>query len=518
MIKIINAQQNNLKNISLEIPSHQLIVVTGVSGSGKSSLAFDIINKEGQRLFLINQSAQARKYLGKLQKARVEKISGLSPTISIAQKTSNANPRSTVGTLTEIYDNLRLLFARLGKSNTDINRSLFSFNSQNGMCPNCQGLGVEDIISIDLLIDNENKSIREGCFKIVNPDGYIIYSQVRMEELEKVCQANGFSVDIPWKDLNNEQQDIVLNGSDKIKILYGKHSLESRMKWTGIKANPREKEFYKGILPVMNEILRRDRNPNILRFAKTQICSQCNGARLKQKALNIKILGKTIYELSQISLSELEKLLEIDNFLESERNIAEPIIKNIQKKIRNLKLLGLNYLSLDRNASSLSGGEMQSIRLALQVNSKLNNITYVFDEPSIGLHPSRNKNIIKILKLLVSQGNTVIVVEHDAETIRNADWIIEIGPKAGLNGGELLFNGSIKDFFNSNYNSATKAYLTGKKEIVLRGKNHTDNKYFSIKNAQINNLKDIDVNLKEQAINVITGVSGAGKSSLIRQT
>ena len=522
MIKIKNARQNNLKNISLEIPKNQLIVITGVSGSGKSSLAFDIINKEGQRLFLSSQLAQARKYLGKLKKAKVDFIEGLTPCISIAQNNKNNNPRSTVGTLTEIYDGLRLLFARAGslqKNTSNINRSSFSFNSKNGACPNCLGLGIEDTISVNLLISDENKSIREGCFKIVNPDGYIIYSQVRMEELEKVCQANNFSVDTAWNKLNNEQKNIVLNGDNKIKILYGKHSLESRMKWSGMKANPREKEFYKGILPVMNEILRRDRNPNILRFAKTQTCSLCNGSRLKEESTSIKILGKNIFEFSQLSISQLKAEITLEKFSKTEQQNLFPIINNIQKQIENLELLGLGYLSLDRNTNQLSVGEQQSIRLASLINSKLNNITYIFDEPSVGLHPSRNKNVIKILKKIVAQGNTVFVVEHDAETIRNADWIIEIGPKAGRNGGELLFNGSQKDFFSKEYSSLTKDFLTGEKEISLKTKNKTvPSEVFSIKNVSINNLKNINVQIKKQAFNVVTGVSGAGKSSLILQT
>ena len=219
-----------------------------------------------------------------------------------------------------------------------------------------------------------------------------------MDELQKVCQANGFSVDIPWYKLSNEQQDIVLNGSEKIKILYGKHSLESRMKWTGIKANPREAEFYKGILPVMNQILKRDRNPNILRFAKTEICSVCKGSRLQEEALNVKVLNKTIYDFSKLPLSELESKLNVGSFPKNQQDIASPIIKSIHKHIFNLKLLGLDYLSLNRTSNSLSAGETQSIRLASQLNSKLTNITYIFDEPSIGLHSSKNKNVIQILK------------------------------------------------------------------------------------------------------------------------
>lgn len=520
-IEITNARQNNLKNISLKIPRDALTVITGVSGSGKTSLAYDVINREGQTQFFVNLSAQASALLGKLQKPKVDAITGLTPTISIAQRTTQNNPRSTVGTLTEIYDSLRLLFARLGKSeinNLPINRSLFSFNSLQGACPNCQGLGLEDKISVELLLDNPNKTIREGCFRITNPDGYIIYSQVTMDALQEVCLANGFSVDIPWNELTKEQQNVVLNGSDKIKILYGKHTLESRMKWTGIKANPREKEFYKGILPVMNQILQRDRNPNILRFAKTQECSVCNGSRLNPKALSIKILNKTIYQFSELSLQNLKAELHIQKFNRNERAIAEPIIENIHRSIDKLELLGLEYLSLNRSASTLSGGEMQSIRLTNQLHSKLTHLTYIFDEPSIGLHPSVNKNVIYILKQLVSKGNTVIVVEHDAETIRHADWIVEIGPKAGKDGGQLLFSGTSKNFFTGNYQSLSKAYLNGTKKITFNHEGSASTDYFSLHNAGINNLKNLNVNFKKRALNVVTGISGSGKSSLIHQT
>lgn len=524
-IKISNAYQNNLKHLSLDIPNNQLIVVTGVSGSGKSSLVFDVINREGQNQFFINMSAQARKYLGKLKKPNVDSITGLYPCISIAQNNGISNPKSTVGTLTDIYNNLRLLFARLGESsyeslavNNPVNRSLFSFNSKHGACENCQGIGLEDKISVNLLIEDPDKTIREGCFKITNPDGYIIYSQVRMEELEKVCKANGFSVDIPWKDLSLQQQDIVLNGSNAIKILYGKHSLESRMKWTGIKANPREEEFYKGILPVMNQILKKDRNPNILRFAETQTCSVCIGSRLKQEALDILILNKNIAYYSTLNLEDLIQALKAEFFPKNQQKVAKHIIQNIQSKISYLKQLGLEYLSLNRASNTLSPGEIQSIRLASQLNSKLRNITYIFDEPSIGLHPNKNKNVIQILKQLVQQGNTVIVVEHDAETIKNADWIIEIGPKAGQEGGELLFNGSQKDFFNSNYQSSTKSFLNGSLNISYQKSLTVKPEYFSIQNASINNLKNISPKFQKQALNIVTGLSGAGKSSLIHHT
>ena len=521
-IELENVSQNNLKNISLKLPRNKFIVVTGVSGSGKSSLAFDVINGEGRRKYFVNLSARARNYLGKLEKPDVEKIRNLTPTIAVSQTAGSSNPRSTVGTLTEIYDYLRLLFARLGvtdEKDIEINRSLFSFNSPAGACPQCNGLGVEDKIDPGLLIEDPSRSIRERAFRITNPKGYIIYSQVTIDALNEVCKAHGFNVDIPWNDLTPEQQNIVLNGSDRVKIPYGKHTLESRMKWSGITAKPREEGYYKGILPVMNQILHRDRNPNILRFAKTQLCSVCGGSRLSEKALSVKVLGRSIYDFSRMPLEELQETLDIKFFNENDKSVAKEITDEISKRIETLKMLGLGYLSCDRQSDTLSGGELQRIRLAKQLNSKLRNITFVFDEPSIGTHPSNNANIIRVMKQLVSNGNTVIVVEHDAQTIQNADWIVEIGPGAGINGGELIFNGPKEKFFSKAHNSVTKDYLPGgKKRIEMVFQPDENAGFFSLKNAEINNLKNLSVDFAINRLNVVTGVSGAGKSSLINRT
>ena len=520
-IELKNVSQNNLKNISLKLPKNKFIVVTGVSGSGKSTLAFDVIHGEGRRKYLENLNTQARKLVGKLEKPKVESIKNLTPTLALSQQSFGNNPRSTVGTLTEIYDYLRLLFARLGKSdNTSlkINQSLFSFNSPAGACANCNGLGVEDKIDANLLLEDPKKSIRDRCFKITNPKGYIIYSQVTIDALNEVCNAHGFNVDIPWQKLTDEQQDIVLNGSDKIKIPYGKHTLESRMRWSGITAKPREEGFYKGILPVMDQILKRDRNPNILRFSKTQICTSCNGARLSNDALSVKINAYSINELSNLDISNLSKKLASLSFSHSEKVIAGKILAGIQRRIKTLSSLGLSYLSLDRKSETLSGGELQRIQLSKLVNSKLRNITFIFDEPTIGVHPANNFELIKVIRKLVSNGNTAIVVEHDSETIQQADWIVEIGPAAGLNGGEVLFNGSNKDFQKSNHSSLTHAYLSNEKSIQLDFKPKFPKSKFSIKNAGINNLKNISPSFVNNALNAVTGVSGAGKSSLVKQT
>ena len=521
-IELKNVSQNNLRNISFKLPRNKFIVITGVSGSGKSSLAFDVINGEGRRKYFVNLSARARNYLGKLEKPEVEKIINLTPTIAVSQTAGGGSSRSTVGTLSEIYDYLRLLFARVGKSEKneiEINRSLFSFNSPAGACPHCKGLGVEDRIDPELLIDDPSKSIRRRAFKITNPKGYIIYSQVTIDALNEVCKAHGFSVDIPWNELTPEQQDIVLNGSDRIKIPYGKHTLESRMKWSGITAKPREEGYYKGILPVMNQILNRDRNPNILRFAKSGLCSSCGGSRLSENALSVKVLGKSIYDFSKLSLEELQESLDINLFSENDKPVAKEIIEETGKRIETLKLLGLGYLSCDRQSDTLSGGELQRIRLARQLNSKLRNITFIFDEPSIGVHPSNNANIIRVMKELVANGNTVITVEHDAQTILNADWIVEIGPGAGINGGELIFNGPKDTFLGKSHISVTKDYLPGGSKIIrMDFKSEEKAGFFSVKNAVINNLRSLDVDFAKNRLNVVTGVSGAGKSSLVNQT
>lgn len=520
-IELKGVKQNNLKNISLKLPRNKFIVITGVSGSGKSSLAFEVINNEGRRKYFINLSGHARKYLDKLEKPNADCISGLSPTIAVSQYQNNHSPRSTVGTISEIYDYLRLLFARLGKSENidlEISRSLFSFNSPEGACPHCNGLGLEDKIDANLFIEDENKSIRDRAFKITNPQGYIIYSQVTIDALEQVCQAHGFNVDIPWKDLNDEQKDIVLNGSKIITIPYGKHTLESRMKWSGITAKPREEGYYKGILPVMNDILKRDRNPNILRFAKTIKCTLCHGKRLSEQALSVRIDGLSIDELSTQSLDELYKSLAKLQIPLNQKTVAEQIIQPIQKRITLLKELGLGYLSCSRTANTLSGGEIQRLRLAKQIASGLRNITFVFDEPSAGVHPVVNHQIIHKLKELVNNGNTVITVEHDEETMRQADWIVEIGPHAGYSGGEIMFSGTKNDFIKSNHKSLTLDYLQKRKTIEIPFLTNKKTAEFSIRNANINNLKNIAVSFKYNSMNVITGVSGAGKSSLLFQT
>lgn len=515
-ITIEKAGEHNLKNINIKIPHYQISCITGVSGSGKSSLVYDIIAKESQRRYFETFSSYARQFVGKMSRPEVERIEGLMPAITIDQKTVNRNPRSTVGTMTELYDYLRLLFARIGKTKNDtkLSRSLFSFNNPNGFCPACKGLGVEDKIDPELLIDDENKSLRQGALKITTPSGYTIYSQVTIDVMNDVCNSEGFNVDIPWKDLTEYQKGIVLNGSDKIKIPFGKHTLESRMKWSGITAKPREEGYYKGILPIMENILRVDRNPNILRFARTVECSQCDAARLNPNALSVLVNDKNIIELSKLTISQLKQYFSSIKFNKNDSLVGEPIKEKIINRCERLEELGLGYLTLMRESTSLSGGEAQRIRLATQVGNGLRGILYILDEPSIGLHPRDNQRMIHLMKQLRDQGNTVLVVEHDKETILNSDWLIDIGPKAGYLGGKLLINNAVKDLDNLKCKeSETLNFLYN--PVKEKSAFESENKWLRIKNAHLHNLNNIDTQFKLHSLNVVTGVSGAGKSSLV---
>ncbi len=521
MITIVNANENNLKSVTLNIPTNKLIVVTGVSGSGKSTLVYDVIFQEARRRYLESFSANARQFMGKLNRPNVQFIGGLSPAIALQQKHMVNSPRSTVGTLTEIYDLLRLLFARTGSYNGkhefEINRSLFSFNSPKGACPKCKGLGVEDWIDAELLISDKNKTIRNGAFTMTTPSGYIVYSQVTMDVLNQVCQAQGFSVDTTWEDLLPQQKDIILYGSKKIKVPFGKHTLESRMKWSGITAKPRDEGFYKGIIPVMEEILIRDRNPNVLRFARTKACSSCNGTRINENALQVKVFNKNIAELSSLSIDQLVGFL-LKNKPTEKNSIAKKIIDEIIKTAQTIQKLGLGFLTLNRPSGSLSGGETQRLRLAKLVATQMRGILYVFDEPSVGLHAQEVKNLLEILMQLKNSGNTVILVEHNEQVMRNAEWIIDLGPEAGNRGGEVLFNGKAKDFFEAKEIGLSKTLLHLKQQTPFKNCSTTNANYIAINGASANNLKNIDVKFKLNAINVITGISGAGKTSLVDYT
>ena len=520
-IIVKKASENNLKNIDVEIEHNKITVVTGVSGSGKSSLAYDIICNEAQRRYLSSFSSNARQYLKRVKRPDVEQITGLLPTISVEQKTTNNNPRSTIGTMSELNDFLRLLFARLGKKSNEIEKSierrLFSFNSQYGACPHCKGLGLEEVIDVNKLIEDKNKTLREGALKITTPSGYTVYSQVTIDVMNQICNAHNFNVDIPWKDLTVEQKKIILYGTDIIKIPFGKHTLESRMKWSGITAKPREEGFYKGIIPVMEEILKRDRNKNILRFVSSQKCSVCKGKRLNKDALSIIYDNKNIADFFEFTIEKLHNYFNSTEFLKQANSIELSIKEAILIRTNFLLKLGLGHLKLSRNSGTLSGGEAQRIRLVNILTSQLRGTLFVLDEPSIGLHPKDNKKLISILQELVNNGNTVLIVEHDEETILNSENIIDIGTYAGVNGGNLIYSGRLDNFLSKNIkNSITHDFLSEKNKIEIpKTRRNTNGKYLTILNASHNNLKKINIEIPLGVLTVVTGVSGAGKSSLI---
>ncbi|MFY0675513.1 MAG: ATP-binding cassette domain-containing protein [Bacteroidia bacterium] len=517
-IQIKGAKTHNLKDLSLEIPHNKFIVVTGISGSGKSSLVFDVIAKEGQRRYFETLPSFARQYMGKINRPDVDSIEGLSPVIAISQQSSSGNVKSTVGTMSDIYDLLRLLFARTGKSTKDISlsRSLFSFNSSLGKCPHCNGIGKEEQIDIDKLIAFPNKSIREGALAPTLPNGYIVYSQVTVDALSQVCEAEGFSVDTPWNQLTKAQQNVVLYGSEKIKVPFGKHSLESRLRWTGIKAKPREEGYYKGMITIMSDILRRDRNANILKYVHAITCTACKGTRLNDNALSVTVKEKTIADVLAFELRELREWIKSNKW----ETLAHAILKKIKVQIEVLEDLGLGHLTLNRSSKSLSSSEIQRIRVANQILVPLSDVLYVFDEPSIGLHRSENERMIAHFKALVNKGNTVIVVEHDLETIAQADYIIDIGPKAGVNGGELVFNGPLAEFYNKKElidKSPTLKALIAPVEFA-QAENAQADKALRLFGCKERNLKNIDVDFQIGKLNVVSGKSGSGKSTLVKRT
>ncbi|MBU1720529.1 MAG: excinuclease ABC subunit UvrA, partial [Bacteroidetes bacterium] len=518
MIRIKGARHNNLKNIDIELPHNTFICVTGVSGSGKSSLVYDIIARESRRRFFETYSAHIRQYMQRLSRPDVDEISGLKPVLTINQHTAVSNPRSTLGTYTGIYDLFRLLYARCGEKtgdqNVPLSRSLFSFHAPPGACPACEGIGTEYYIDPEMLIEDANKSLREGCMSITTPNGYIMYSQVTLDVLNEVCVVNGFSIDIPWNQLTEADKHVVLYGSENIIIPFGKHTLESRMTWTGITAKPREEGFYKGIIPVMQVILNREKNPGILRFCKTITCRKCSGKRLSDAALSVSFKGKDIAELNALSLEAIHSLF--TTHLSHKISEVDAAISNeILKKTSAIMSLGLGYLSPSRLTSSLSGGEVQRLRLANLADSKITNVLFVLDEPGAGLHPDEVSSVIQIIENLVARGNSVIAVEHNLQIIGRASYIIELGPEAGDKGGEVVFSGPASEFFNHQNKITTRSWVCGEKFREIKPLQPPGDEKISIINADLQNLRKVSVEFCKRAINLVTGISGSGRKSLV---
>ncbi len=645
-IIIKGARVHNLKNIDLELPRNKLIVITGLSGSGKSSLAFDTLYAEGQRRYVESLSAYARQFLGQMDKPDVEYIEGLSPAISIEQKSTSKNPRSTVGTVTEIYDYLRLLYARIGKQHCPncgseiapqtveqivqrltslpegtkihvlapiarqrkgeykqvfqdlagsgfsrvrvdgkmhelsedialnkqqkhdidvvvdrlmikagigerlsdsvatalkqgsgivvvdmwdsqdsrellfsehaacarcgisfepLEPNMFSFNSPRGACPACQGLGSTMEFDPDLIIPDRSKSISEGA---IEPWGYEhgYYRQM----LESVARHYGFSLDTPFSELKPEHVNVILHGgSEEVLFRYVPRDREGL--WE-------HRSIFEGIMPHLARKYRESQSEEarekIQQYMSIKPCTVCNGERLKPSSLAVTVADSSIIATTRLSVKKALLFLDGITFSEKEATISKPIMKELRARLGFLMDVGLDYLTLDRAAGTLSGGESQRIRLATQIGSSLVGVLYILDEPSIGLHQRDNGRLIHMLTQLRDLGNTVIVVEHDEEMIRSADFIVDMGPGAGVHGGEIVVTGSLEDVINCG-NCLTGDYLSRRKVIPVPEKRRKPKGKLTIVGASENNLKQIDVNIPLGVMTCVTGVSGSGKSTLV---
>ncbi len=501
-------------------------MVTGVSGSGKSSLAFDTLLREGQRRFLELMPSYARQFAGGFRRPDLLGAEGLGPAVAVAQDVSSSNPRSTVGTLTEVHDLLRLLFARLGEAPAEVKptRGLFSWNGS-GACPACRGLGLEDRLDPELLVADAGRTIREGALRVSTPNGYLMYSQVTLAVLDEVLRAHGGSVDVPWRELTDEAREVVLRGSDRVLVPFGKHPLENRLKWKGITARPREQGHYRGLLPVMEEILRGKRNDSILRFVRSTACTACGGTRLSKEALSVTWRGRTIAALSGRTPRELKRLFEDAG----EGEVLGPIRDEVVARCTLMEDLGLGTLSFDRAAPTLSPGEARRLRLLSLALGELRGLVVVLDEPSAGLHPHDTARLLGVLQRLTARGQTVVVVDHEPLLARAADWLVDLGPGPAREGGRLLFAGPPADLLGPNGPdtptrralrretgaAAAPAARDGEGSGEGGGKGSGHGSDVVLEGLSRHNVAGAALRLRTRALNVVTGVAGAGKSSLL---
>ena len=489
VIKIKGAKEHNLKNIDIEIPRNKIVCLVGVSGSGKSTIASDIVAAEGQRQYLESLSTYAARLIQKAEKPEIEGISGLSSTIVIKQRQLRGNPRSTVGTITELYTYLRLLFSRVGSKKLDAGH--FSFNNPKGACNNCKGTGIEFEIDLDKLIDYE-KTLNEGAISSSSyrPGGRYL----------NILKTTGkVRFDIPIKDLLKDELDFLLY-SPHIKLQNDKQGFVQSYSWEGIvnRLSNRSKDL-RGAWE------KQDRS-----YRKIKTCSLCNGARLKQEILESKINGKNIGYFSGLPIIELKQ--EIQRI---KGPIAKPIVEKISEQLQYMVDVGIGYIALNRGVGTLSAGEAQRVKLARELGTDLIETIYILDEPTAGLHARDTNNILAILKRLRDNQNTVIVVEHDAFIMQNSDYIIEIGPGAGRYGGEIIATGTPQQV-TSDEKSLTGQYLKGEKVThVRRSRGRKSKGYLEVNNASLHNLKNISVKIPTGIFTVVTGVSGSGKSTLI---
>jgi excinuclease ABC subunit A len=647
VIKIKGARQHNLKNIDIEIPRDKLVVITGLSGSGKSSLAFDTIYAEGQRRYVESLSSYARQFLGQMDKPDVDYIEGLSPAISIDQKTTSRNPRSTVGTVTEIYDYMRLMFARAGRPhcpkcgkpiaqqtvdqmtdrilalpdrtkllimaplvrgkkgehvqllqkvrregyvrvridgtvldiNDDINLErnkkhtieavidrlivregieqrladsleaalelgqgivvvqavdgeemilssnfacvdcgislpeiaprMFSFNSPFGACPACSGIGYNNEFDIELVMPDKSLSVGDGLFAPLSKNA----NSYAMCQMSAVLEKYGYTLDTKWSDIKEAVQDILLNGSGEEKFTFYYENMFGEYKTYHT--------AFEGVLPMLNrrygESASDEQRESYEAFMSTKPCPVCKGTRLKAETLAVEVGGKNIHEVTSLNIRQCRDFFANLDLTEREKKISVQILKEINARLGFLVDVGLDYLTLSRAAGTLSGGEAQRIRLATQIGSGLVGVLYILDEPSIGLHQRDNNRLLATLKHLRDLGNTLIVVEHDEDTMYAADYIIDIGPAAGSGGGEVVAAGSVEDIKNAE-SSLTGQYLSRKKFIpVPKMRRSPSEKWLEVIGAKENNLKNISVKFPVGLFTVVTGVSGSGKSTLVNE-
>jgi len=492
-IIIKNAHTNNLKNIDIEIPKHKLVVFTGVSGSGKSSLLFDTIYTEAQRQLVETFSTFARTRMPKLSRPDVDDILNLSTAIVIDQKRMGNNLRSTVGTATEINTYLRLLFSRIGKP--FIGPSFyFSFNHPEGMCPHCNGLGKQIKIDLDLFLDKE-KSIRDGAISHPNYKigGFLWKELVSLDVVDS---------EKPLKEFSEDELKLLLF-SEPFQIKNAKEKLTYNRNFEGI-----ARKLEKAVATRADDETAEEAKNAYTKYFNYKPCEQCGGTRLNERARNVKLNGLAISDVCRLELVEvLPYLLNIND------EISKPILRKAQFLLQQLVEIGVGYLSLERSVSTLSGGESQRVKMSKQMDCNLVDMLYILDEPSIGLHPRDTENLMNILFRLKEKGNSVFVVEHDPDIIRAAEWIVDIGPKAGKYGGNVVYNGEPEGLRNAV--SITGAYLLKKDKPTLKRKSATA--FFEISNATANNLKNVSVKIPKGNLTCVTGVAGSGKSSLIHE-
>lgn len=487
MIEILHANENNLKDISVSIPKKKITIITGLSGSGKSSLIFDTLAAESQRMLNDTYSAYIQRLLPHYGRPNVEKINNLPVSIIIDQKKIGGNARSTVGTVTDVYTLLRLLFSRIGKPFVGYSMN-FSFNNTNGMCSYCQGLGIVKDIDINKLIDFD-KSLNEGAiqFPTFQPGGW---------RLSRYTESGYFDIKKPIKDYSNLELNTLLYEEEKIP--------------DNPTNNWHKTAKYLGVIPrIRSSFLEKEQKQykkEIEQLVDEKICPHCNGKRLNDTILSCKIKGKSIGDCVDMPINELKFFIQTIN-----ESKVQAVVDNIIKQLSTLEEVGLDYLTLNRTTNTLSGGESQRIKMSKHLNSSLNDILYIFDEPSIGLHPHDIIGINKIFKGLKEKGNTVIIVEHDPDVIKIADYIIDMGPKSGVHGGKITFQGTYSELLGS---STTTGIALSKKHNI-KGKKKNFIHFYELNNAKMFNLKNLSVKIPKNALTVVTGVAGSGKSTLI---